>query len=432
MNERRLREINERRAEIRDILERDGEVDIDALNAELDTLDTEEAELNRRIETAERLARNSGQGGEPSNTPNPAHIPNPITGRVPSNRTGQNQFTDRRAMRIADLLGVNADEAAERAEAFANEHRMEIRTDAVLRALTLESAGQIAQPTRVSGINPMQNRVSGIIDMVRVVDSEGMVEDAVAYQVDGLTGNERKDDGKEIAESEAKFAIARIKPTLISTIAYVSRNIQRTTPLNYQDRVSDAALESLRKLVSRRIVTGDPAATLAQITGILNAAAIEADSDISIGAIDAQTLRKIALAYGGDDNVEGGGVLLLNKNDLIAFGDIRGTNEKKAVYEIEFSENSTTVGKIIDGGLAVTFCINNALPSLADAKAGEYTMTYGKPLTYQLNLFGPYTVEVSLEHKFSQGLATVLGECMVGGNVTSQNGFLRVKKGASK
>lgn len=192
-------------------------------------------------------------------------------------------------------------------------------------------------------------------------------------------------------------------------------------------------MTALRKKTGALIVTGNPAATIPEPTGILKAAAIADGSDITVETINEKTLRKIALAYGGANNVEGGGVLLLNKDDLIAFGDIRGTNEKKAVYEIEFSENSTTTGTIKDGGLAVRFCIVDELPALSNSKttAGSYCMAYGKPLAYQLDLFGPYTVEVSRDYKFAEGLLAVMGEAMIGGNVITENGFLRIKNKAA-
>ena len=62
------------------------------------------------------------------------------------------------------------------------------------------------------------------------------------------------------------------------------------------------------------------------------------------------------------------------------FGDIRGEKEKKAVYEIEFAENSTTTGTIKDGGLSVRFCIVDDLPALSAAATedGAYSMCYGK------------------------------------------------------
>ena len=52
------------------------------------------------------------------------------------------------------------------------------------------------------------------------------------------------------------------------------------------------------------------------------------------GNINEKTLRNIVMAYGGDANVMGNAWLYLNKKDLIAFGDLRGTNEKRYVDEI--------------------------------------------------------------------------------------------------
>ena len=441
MFEKRRREIAARRAEIRALLAGTDAVDMDALERELDDLDKEERDLDRREAASRRLNggadpnggergghgdRGSGDDGDPA--PGPV---NPITGRGGARGEaaggGLPHGVDARAARLGDLQGIDAATAEERARTFASEHRMSITTDAVRRSLTLAS-GNIAQPTRVSGINEGQNTVSGIVDMVNVVDAEGMGEDSVAYEVSGgQTADKKDDDGTATAESTPNLKIAAIKPQLITTLSYVSRRIQRTTPLTYQSRVADSALKALRTKTGRLIVSDDTA-----FVGILAADAIEASSDVAISQIDATTLRKIALNYGGDDNVEGGGVLVLNKKDLIAFGDVRGTNEKKAVYEITFDESSTTVGTIKDGGLAVRFCINNGLPALSDAgtAADAYCMTYGKPLAYQLDLFGPYTVEVSKDYKFAEGLLAVMGEAMVGGNVISQNGFTRVKKSA--
>lgn len=451
MFEKRRKEIAKRRAEIRALLAGDGEVDMDALERELDDLDKEERELDRREAATRRLNggadpnhgergghgdRGSGDEGNGGPTPGPV---NPITGRGGARGEvaggGLPYGVDARAARLADLQGIHVEDAEQRAQRFATEHRMEITTEALSRSLTL-SGGNIAQPTRVSGINPGQNIVSGIVDMVRVVNADGMGEDSVAYEVSGgQTAATKKDDGNAPAATDPTLKIAKITPTLVTTLSYVSRNIQRTTPLNYQERVSTGALNALRAKTGTLIVTGNPAADIPEPTGILKAAAIQEGSDIEIDKIDATTLRKIALKYGGAKNVEGGGVLLLNKDDLIAFGDVRGTNEKKAVYEIEFSEQSTTTGTIKDGGLAVKFCIvdDDGLPALSASgtAAGSYCMAYGKPLAYQLDLFGPYTVEVSRDYKFAEGLLAVMGEAMIGGNVVTENGFIRVKKKAS-
>lgn len=431
MFEKRKKEIAARRAEIRALIEKATDEELDALERELDALDAEEATIARKEAAATRLNRSAGS---PESPEAPAEGPvNPITGRgavPPENAGGLGYGVDSRAARMADLQGIEVGTVEDRAAQFAREGRMSITTDALKRSITL-SGGNIAQPTRVSGINPGQNLVSGIVDMVRVVDADGMGEDSVAYEVSGgQTASTKKDDGTATTESTPNFKIAKITPTLVTTLSYISRNIQRTTPLNYQSRVSDNALNALRQKAGALIVTGDPSATIPEPTGILKAAAISSGSDLELDKIDATTLRKIALNYGGAANVEGGGVLLLNKADLIAFGDIRGTNEKKAVYEIEFSESSTTTGTIKDGGLSVRFCIVDDLPALSasDTTAASYCMAYGKPLAYQLDLFGPYSVEVSRDYKFAEGLLAVMGEAMIGGNVVSENGFIRVKK----
>ena len=432
MFEKRKKEIAARRAEIRALLEKATDEEMNALERELDDLDAEEAMIARKEAATERLNRSAGSA-DPASAPAHEGPINPITGRgaAPAETAGGLPIgADSRAARMADLQGIDVAAVEDRAAQFAAGGSMRITTDALKRSLTL-SGGNIAQPTRVSGINPGQNLVSGIVDMVNVVDADGMGEDSVAYEVSGgQTAATKVDNGEATTASDPTFAIAKITPTLITTLSYVSRFIQRTTPLNYQSRVSDSALAALRRKAGALIVTGNPAATIPEPTGILKAAAISAGTDLSISSINETTLRKIALAYGGAANVEGGGVLLLNKADLIAFGDIRGTNEKKAVYEIEFSEGSSTTGTIKDGGLAVRFCIVDDLPALSAAgtAAATYCMAYGKPLAYQLDLFGPYEVEVSRDYKFAEGLLAVMGSAMIGGNVVTENGFIRVKK----
>lgn len=439
MFEQRRNEINARLAEIRAQLTN---TETALTDEQITGLETEARSLTAELTTLERRetvtrGMNGGQPTDPAGGdgghPGPV---NPIVGRggAPQAETGDGRpgTLDSRAAHLAAMQGIAPEAAEERAQRFAREGTMRITTEALYRSLTI-SGGNIAQPSRVSGITPGQNLVSGIVDMVRVVDADGMGEDSVAYEVSGgQTAKTKKDNGTATTESTPTLKIAKIVPVLVNTLSYISRNIQRTTPLNYQARTSDSAMNALRQKVGSMIVTGDGDATAAdpEITGIIKAAAIDSGSDLSISTIDETTLRKIALSYGGAANVEGGGVLLLNKADLIAFGDIRGDNEKKAVYEIEFSENSTTTGTIKDGGLSVRFCIVDDLPALSAAAtaAGAYSMCYGKPMAYQLDLFGPYEVEISKDYKFAEGLLAVMGTAMVGGNVISENGFIRVKK----
>ena len=269
MFEKRRKEIAARRAQIRALLAGEDHVDMDALERELDALDAEERDLDRREAATRRLnsgadleGRSGQQGGhgdrgsgdEGGGSPTPGPV-NPIAGGGEA-RGGLPVGVESRAAYLADLQGIPLQDVEARAQRFAEGGRMEITTDALCRSLTLTS-GNIAQPTRVSGINPGQNIVSGIVDMVRVVDANGMGEDSVAYEVSGgQTAATKKDDGTAPATTDPVLRIAKITPVLISTLSYVSRNIQRTTPLNYQGRVSEGALTALRKKTGGLIVTG--------------------------------------------------------------------------------------------------------------------------------------------------------------------------------
>ena len=421
MWQKRLDEIQARKLEIRSLLESEGECDIDGLTTELRSLDGEQQNIMKRVAALRGLQAMNGQdGGEVGGQPDPilAGMQGRSEGMLPG--LGGEPWNE--------LVSNGGDTIEERAQHFAKHDRATVACGRLKRALTLAS-GSIAQPTRVSGLQLLGNDVSGIIDMVQVVDATGMGTDRVAYQKTEATANV-KADGTATPDTDSTFDIAEIKPVLVSTLTYISKNIQHTTPVNYQARTVEVSMRALRRKIAKMIVSGNPTLTPAQITGIINAGAIDGASDKTLGPIGAGTLREIVLNYGGDDVLEGGCVLQLNKKDLIAFGDVRGTNEKKYVYEIEFANGSTTTGTIKDGGLAVTFVINSECKALSGSgtAAGDYTMLYGKPLSYQLDLFGNYEIEVSKDFKFDQGLLAVRGEVMVGGNVVAQNGWMRVKK----
>ena len=138
------------------------------------------------------------------------------------------------------------------------------------------------------------------------------------------------------------------------------------------------------------------------------------------GVIGADTLRKIVLAYGGDEGV-GSGVLFLNKADLIAFGDIRGTNEKKAVYEITPDGSNPNTGVIRDGGLnsGLTACAGTAQGS-----AATVTMLYGDPQCLELDLFSDYEIKVSEDFAFTSLMDTIRGDVELGADVVAKNGFV--------
>lgn len=317
-------------------------------------------------------------------------------------------------------------EAEKRAQMFAESGKMTI-PGAEARAV-LVSSGHIATPKGVGGINDHFNIVSSIVDQVDVEDLTGMGSYEVSYAVPGMEAGMSK-EGEDVRESDPVFRNAAVIPFSVDVITYVSTKIQKLSPLRYREKVEQLALNALRSKVGKLIISGDGTT---QPYGIIHAKntddeAICEELAVKAGEIDETTLRKIVFAYGGDENVGPNAVLYLNKADLVAFGDVRGTNEKAAVYEIIPDGSDRSKGIIKDGGLSVPYVINSECKPLATATAGDHTMVYGDPMNYITGLFGDYEIKVSEDYRFGKKQLAIRGDVEVGGNVQAHHGFIVVK-----
>lgn len=269
---------------------------------------------------------------------------------------------------------------------------------------------------------------SAMVDLVDTVDCEGMSEYKVAY-VDAINAAAKATEATAATDADiVTFGYASIKPVKVSAYNEVSHEVLKQTDSRYYETIRAKAIEALRKKLSDFIMNSDAASNQVFI-GIKDAGAIAAATDIEISAIDATTLRKIALSYGGDESIVGAGYLMLNKKDLVAFGDVRGTNEKRAIYEITPDAQNPNTGVIRDGGLAVRYTINSNVKALADATAGDYIMVYGVPRAYQMGIFSQAQVRVAEDLK--KDVLQIRADIMAGGNVVVKNGFVRVKKKSS-
>lgn len=327
----------------------------------------------------------------------------------------------------ATMKTVSNEEAEKRANAFMESGKMQI-TGNETRSILL-SSGSLGKPTEVGGINDSLNTVSSIVDQVKVVDCTGMGEYNVVYQK-SIQEASAATDGTAPGGSDPVFRRAAIKPMLIETLTYVSRELKKQTPLQYEEKVKAGAMAALRKKVGEMIVAGNGTT---EIYGIVNAVNTEVSPEtiydtikLESNVIDEKTLRKIVMSYGGDENIGGGAILYLNKTDLVAFGDVRGVDDKKAVYDIIPDGANPNTGIIKDGGLSVPYCINSKITPLTDASSSKKTMIYGAPSNYELGLFGDYEVIADESYKFGEGLITIKGEVMVGGNITTDKGFVVV------
>lgn len=292
-----------------------------------------------------------------------------------------------------------------RANAFAKTGK---ETITVLEArATLISGGKIATPTEVGDMRDAFTQVSSIVDMVHVEDCTGMGAYEVPYEISSATATKHT-EGEEVAESDPEMDFVTIAPETAAVVSYASRKIRKLTPVKYEDRVRRSALTALRKYAANFIVSKIKASTLTVKK--------------TIAAIDEKTVRDIALAYGGEEGIEGHAVLVLNKATLIKLGDVRGTNEKQAVYKITADTSNPNTGIIEEGGLVVKYCLNS--------KLANDELIYGNMKCFELALFGDYEIVVAEETKITKLLLTIVGDVDLGGDVVVKDGFIHATLGA--
>ena len=321
---------------------------------------------------------------------------------------------------------ANAEKDAERtaAESFAKTNTMKVSADQARAVLV--SGGTLAVPTAVSGINDIPGaKVSSIIDVCKVVNCNGMGKNRVAYVAADADTAAAQTDGSAATAKEPTFAYIDIAPTSVAATAQISKQTKKQSPLQYSAKVREQALLALRKKAAAIVTAALKASSLNT--------SVAATIASSKGVIDASTLRALTMAYGGDESLMAG-TLFLNKNDLIAFGDVRGTNEKKAVYEITPSAANPNTGIIKDGGLSVPYVINSGLTAChgtSQTASAQKTMFFGDPLCLELDLFSDYEIRVSEDFAITSLMDTIVGDVEVGSDVVVKNGFVALTIAAS-
>ena len=320
------------------------------------------------------------------------------------------------------LPGVPAPAISEEqrnADAFAQSHRMTISADQS-RAVMI-SGGQLLQPTKTSGINDIPGaKVSSIIDLVRVENCVGMGSDKVAYVVSDMDAATEQTEGGTVAATQPTFGFVNITPTSYLVISQISDQAKKQTNLQYSAKVREQALLALRKKASQVVTAALQASTLNYT--------VDAAVTSGKGVIDATTLRNLTLQYGDDESVLGGAMLFLHKKDLIAFGDVRGSSEKKAIYTITPDTSNPNTGTISEGGVTVRYCLNSHLTPLSgtaqSSSAAIKTMFYGTPQALKLDLFGDYEIKVSEDFAFDKRMDTIRGAVDMGADIVVKNAFV--------
>lgn len=351
---------------------------------------------------------------------------------------------DRKFMEKAPDLAEEKDKAEERGSQLMKGHEVQFSPLEVAKALFVPrqaeksvtlATGTLAQPTG-AGTNirdAMGYGVGAIIDQVYVQDLTGMAAylepyvisepDAVGAKVSTAAGTART------ASADPTFGVAKISPFELTTTSYVDRNISKLTPANYYAKVFSMAMRSMRRDTVKMIFNGDGQATndMFGIKTAKNMAGSTIFATLNVEEIGPDLLTDLMFAYGGDEELGGNCQLYLSKKDLQALGKLRGTNEKRRLFDIVPDAANPNTGTIREGGTIVPYSISSKLTALSQATQGEaaiQTMVYGDPTNYELGLFGDYTVRVDESIKGVERMLTILGDAMVGGNLIVDKGFV--------
>ena len=304
----------------------------------------------------------------------------------------------------------------------------------VEKAVTL-ATGTLAQPTGAGSTirDALGYGVGAIIDQVYVQDLTGMAAYLEPYVISEPDANGAKVSTAagtaRTASADPTFGVAKISPYELTTTSYVDRNIARLTPANYYAKVFNMAMKAMRRDTVKMIFNGDGQATndMFGIKTAKNVAGANIFATLNVSGVNEDLLTELMFAYGGDEELGGSCRLYLNKKDLQAIGKIRGTNEKRRLYDIVPDAANPNIGTIREGGTIVPYSISKQLTALSESTAGAAAipaMVYGDPRNYELGLFGDYTVRVDESIKGVERMLTILGDAMVGGNLIVDKGFV--------
>ena len=242
--------------------------------------------------------------------------------------------------------------------------------------------------------------VSELVDRVHAINLQGGETYTKSY-VKSYGEADNTEEGASYAETEPHYGYVTIPKVKVTAYTEITEELEKLPAIDYQAEVIKNINVSLRKKISQQID----------------------QKDLEIAAIDENTLDDIVFAYGGEEAIENGACLILNKNDLRAFAKLR-TKEGRKVHNIDY------VNQTIDG---IPYVLNGNCSALSDPStgAGTYCIAYGSLLNYEVPIFSNVEIGKSTDYKFKDGIVCYKASVFTGGNVVGYKGFVRVKKGTA-
>lgn len=353
---------------------------------------------------------------------------------------------ERNVITEAPTAAEARDMAEERAARLRKGDSVTFSAGEVMRGLRNSTVfgGTIVQP--VGAGEEVHDRLgrTSLLDLVSFQDMTGLSGWEEPYAVQDMTpavGAPASTAGGTRTASDPTFAVSAIKPYEVATTSFVDRNISRLSPANYMAKVEDMAYRALRNKIAALILLGDAESThvmYGMVNGTNKAGSaivdyVNATVSAGAGVVDVDLLNNLYFAYGNTYEAGGDARLFLNKADLKAWGSLRGTNEKRRLFDINPERGDANRGIIGDGGMLVPYLLDpnigviNGTAQAAASGSDKLGCIYGDPRNYLLGVFGEYTVRIDESVKAIERMNAVLGDAVVGGNVIVDKGFVVAK-----
>lgn len=328
--------------------------------------------------------------------------------------------TNIRQMSSTNLRGGNQMDKEER-EAQNKEREERAKALKEGRAVTVASDNILLPKHQSNELATVPFRqVSTFYDLTKVRNLQGgesyEAPFTKSYGTGGLT-----EEGTAYTETEPEFGTAKINKVKVTAYAEFSEELERLPNANYEAEIRKGVGVALKKKMAQQQIggTGESNTFMGITSSHADNTAVLAGDDMELSKIDQDTLNKIIFAYGGDEEVEQKGVLILNKADLLEFSLVKNDIGDHA-YKIDLADQTINT---------VPYVINSNLTSLDTAAKGQYSMIYGIPQYYETAIFSPVEIKKSYDYKFKDGMIAYRASVFAGGNTTAYRGFMRVKKG---
>lgn len=328
--------------------------------------------------------------------------------------------TDIRHMATTNVRGGNQMDKEQR-EAQNKEREERAKALKEGRAVTVASDNILLPKHQSNDLATVPFRqVSSFYDLTKVRNLQGgesyEAPFTKSYGTGGLT-----EEGTAYTEAEPEFGTAKINKVKVTAYAEFSEELERLPNANYEAEIRKGVEVALKKKMAQQQIggTGESNTFIGITSTNADNTAVLASDDMELSKIDQDTLNKIIFAYGGDEEVEQKGVLILNKADLLAFSLVKNDIGDHA-YKIDLANQTINT---------VPYVINSNLTSLDKATKGQYSMIYGIPQYYETAIFSPVEIKKSYDYKFKDGMIAYRASVFAGGNTTAYRGFMRVKKG---